>query len=79
MHSSNDVNCVVLVLASFKVMVISFLALLADLITQPCVRYSEEKQWFRFCVRPDRPVLLSSSNGNSEPQMNNQEPLSMTR
>ncbi|KAL6500919.1 hypothetical protein OROHE_025116 [Orobanche hederae] len=39
---------VVLAFASFKVMVISLVAVVIGLVLQPCLKYSEKKSWFRF-------------------------------
>ncbi|XP_051138403.1 probable polyamine transporter At1g31830 isoform X2 [Andrographis paniculata] len=39
---------VVLALASFKVMAISLVAIFVGLVLEPCLKYSEEKRWFRF-------------------------------
>ncbi|XP_057769210.1 probable polyamine transporter At1g31830 isoform X2 [Salvia miltiorrhiza] len=39
---------VVLLLASLKVMVISLIAFLIGLVIQPCLKYTERKQWLRF-------------------------------
>ncbi|OMO92700.1 Amino acid/polyamine transporter I [Corchorus olitorius] len=44
---------VVLAFASFKVMVISMVAVIIGLILEPCLRYSEKKRWFRFSVNAD--------------------------
>ncbi|EYU37980.1 hypothetical protein ABFS82_02G005700 [Erythranthe guttata] len=40
--------CVVLALASFKVMCLSLVAVLVGLVLRPCLQYSEKKGWFRF-------------------------------
>ncbi|GFP89041.1 probable polyamine transporter at1g31830 [Phtheirospermum japonicum] len=44
---------VVLALASFKVMVVSMIAVLIGLVLQPCLKYSEKKRWLRFSDHSD--------------------------
>ncbi|XP_038706659.1 probable polyamine transporter At1g31830 isoform X2 [Tripterygium wilfordii] len=39
---------VVLAIASFKVMVISIIAVIIGLVLEPCLRFSEKKRWFSF-------------------------------
>ncbi|XP_051193858.1 probable polyamine transporter At1g31830 [Lolium perenne] len=51
----------VMVLASFKVMVVSFLAVLIGLVLQPFLVYADKKQWLRFSVSKDLPDLPDSS------------------
>lgn len=58
--------CVVLVLASFKVMVISLLAVMIGLVIEPCLRYAEKKRWLRFSTRSVLPDLISACHGDAE-------------
>jgi amino acid transporter len=51
----------VMVLASFKVMVVSFFAVLIGLVLQPFLAYADKKQWLRFSVSKDLPDLPDSS------------------
>ncbi|XP_073045752.1 probable polyamine transporter At1g31830 isoform X2 [Primulina eburnea] len=50
----------VLCLASFKVMTLSLIAFAVGLVLQPCLKYSERKQWFRFSISSDLPDWHSS-------------------
>lgn len=50
---------VVLALASFKVFIISFSAVITGLLLQPCLKYVEKKRWLRFSVNPDLPDLYA--------------------
>lgn len=44
---------VVLAFASFKVMLISMVAVIIGLVIEPCLRYSEKKRWFRFSMNAE--------------------------
>ncbi|KAK8561214.1 hypothetical protein V6N13_149617 [Hibiscus sabdariffa] len=44
---------VVLAFASFKVMVISMVAVVIGLVLEPCLRYSERKRWFKYSITAD--------------------------
>ncbi|KAI4342219.1 hypothetical protein MLD38_026868 [Melastoma candidum] len=44
---------VVVVLASWKVMAFSLIAVAMGLVLEPSLRYAEKKRWFRFSTRPD--------------------------
>ncbi|XP_012459149.1 probable polyamine transporter At1g31830 [Gossypium raimondii] len=44
---------VVLAIASFKVMVVSTVAVMIGLALEPCLRYSERKRWLKFSMNPD--------------------------
>ncbi|CAI9104773.1 OLC1v1003525C1 [Oldenlandia corymbosa var. corymbosa] len=46
---------VVLALASYKVMLLSIIALLFGFMLQPCLLYCEKKNWFRFSVSSNLP------------------------
>ncbi|XP_057966406.1 probable polyamine transporter At1g31830 isoform X1 [Malania oleifera] len=61
---------VVLALASFKVVVISLIAVIVGLIMQPCLKYTEKKRWFRFSTSSDLPDLcpLHHKDAESSPQ-----------
>ncbi|KAK7280595.1 hypothetical protein RJT34_25660 [Clitoria ternatea] len=48
---------VVLALASFKVFILSISAVIIGLVLCPCLKYMEQKRWFRFSVNPDLPDL----------------------
>ncbi|KAK4340494.1 hypothetical protein RND71_041956 [Anisodus tanguticus] len=51
---------VVMALCSYKVMIVSFLAILAGLIMQPCLVYCDKKKWLSFSVSSDLVDLQSS-------------------
>lgn len=55
--------CVVLALSTFKVMVISLIAVAIGLVLQPCLKYVEKKRWMKFSVSDDLPDL---HNANQE-------------
>ncbi|OIW12740.1 hypothetical protein TanjilG_24673 [Lupinus angustifolius] len=46
---------VVLAHVSFKVLIISISAVMIGLLLQPCLKYMEQKRWFRFSVNSDLP------------------------
>lgn len=56
--------CVVLALASFKVMMVSLGAMLIGCVLEPCLKYSEKKRWMRFSVSSDLPGLSTGENVN---------------
>ncbi|KAK1385292.1 Polyamine transporter PUT1 [Heracleum sosnowskyi] len=58
---------VVLALASLKVMMISLLALVIGLVLQPCLWYSERKEWLTFSRSPDLPDLHDANFDYSRP------------
>lgn len=58
--------CVVLALASFKVMAISLLAVMVGLVMQPCLIYAEKKRWLRFSMSADLPDFHSAYHGDTE-------------
>lgn len=49
--------CVVLALSTFKVMVVSLIAVAIGLVLQPCLKYVEKKRWMKFSVSADLPDL----------------------
>lgn len=49
----------VMALCSFKVMIVSFLAILLGLIMQPCLVYSDKQKWLSFSVSSDLVDLQS--------------------
>ncbi|KAK9277289.1 hypothetical protein L1049_006829 [Liquidambar formosana] len=49
--------CVVLALASLKVMVVSLIAVVIGLVMQPCLKYVERKKWIKFSTSSDLPDL----------------------
>ncbi|CAN4112588.1 unnamed protein product [Withania somnifera] len=51
---------VVMALCSFKVMIVSFLAILVGLIMQPCLSYADKKKWLSFSVSSHLVDLQSS-------------------
>ncbi|XP_020110893.1 probable polyamine transporter At1g31830 isoform X1 [Ananas comosus] len=57
--------CVVLALASFKVMIVSIAAMLFGFILQPCLKLLEKKRWLRFSVSSDLPDFRPSENENA--------------
>ncbi|XP_039043881.1 probable polyamine transporter At1g31830 [Hibiscus syriacus] len=44
---------VVLAFASFKVMVISMVAIMIGFVLEPCLRYSDRKRWFKYSIIAD--------------------------
>ncbi|KDP39761.1 hypothetical protein JCGZ_02781 [Jatropha curcas] len=54
---------VVLSLSTYKVMVISLVAVAIGLVLQPCLKYVEKKRWMKFATSAD---LLDLHNGNQE-------------
>ncbi|MCE0481868.1 hypothetical protein HAX54_039965 [Datura stramonium] len=57
---------VVMALCSFKVMIVSFLAILVGLILQPCLVHCDKKRWLSFSVSSDLVDLQSSYHQVSE-------------
>ncbi|KAF8378979.1 hypothetical protein HHK36_028405 [Tetracentron sinense] len=53
--------CVVLFLASLKVMVISLFVVMVGLVLQPCLKYIEKKRWIRFSISSDLPDLHATT------------------
>ncbi|TKY50728.1 polyamine transporter [Spatholobus suberectus] len=51
---------VVLALASFKVFIISFSAVIIGLVLRSCLKYMEQKRWLRFSVNPDLPDIYAT-------------------
>ncbi|KAG4984645.1 hypothetical protein JHK87_029394 [Glycine soja] len=51
---------VVLALASFKVSIISFSAVIIGLVLRPCLKYLEQKRWLRFSDNPDLPDIYAT-------------------
>lgn len=49
--------CVVLALASLKVMVVSLIAVAFGLILQPCLTYTDKKKWLRFSISSNLPDI----------------------
>lgn len=45
----------VVALASRKVMAVSLLSVAVGLVLEPCLRYTEKRQWIRFSISPDLP------------------------
>ncbi|XP_026656515.2 probable polyamine transporter At1g31830 [Phoenix dactylifera] len=62
--------CVVLALASFKVMIVSLVAMLIGFVLQPCLMYMEKRRWLRFSISSDLPDFRSAERENdAEPLM----------
>ncbi|KAF8406659.1 hypothetical protein HHK36_008749 [Tetracentron sinense] len=59
--------CVVLALASFKVMIVSLLAVMVGLVMQPCLTYMDKNRWIRFSVSSDLPDLHAANGEDAEP------------
>ncbi|MQL75685.1 hypothetical protein Taro_008058 [Colocasia esculenta] len=57
--------CVVLLLSSVKVMIVSVVALLIGFILQPCLKHVEKRRWVRFSVSSDLPDLIADEHGNA--------------
>ncbi|KAJ6853847.1 putative polyamine transporter [Iris pallida] len=53
--------CVVLALASFRVLVVSIGAMLIGFILEPCLKYVERKRWVRFSITPELPDFGSEA------------------
>lgn len=51
---------VVLALASFKVFIVSFSAVIIGLVLRPCLKYMEQRRWLRFSVNPDLPDIRAT-------------------
>ncbi|KAG9445372.1 hypothetical protein H6P81_016712 [Aristolochia fimbriata] len=56
--------CVVLALASLKIMIISLAAVVIGLVLQPCLHYVDKKTWVRFSISTDLPDLLHVEDDN---------------
>ncbi|CAN4127686.1 unnamed protein product [Withania somnifera] len=50
--------CVVLALSSFKVMVVSLVAVSVGLVMHPCLKLIEKKRWLKFSVSSDLPDIM---------------------
>lgn len=53
--------CMVLALSSLKIMIISLIAVLLGFVMQPCLRYTDKKQWIKFSVTSDLPEVPSAA------------------
>lgn len=49
--------CVVLALSSFKVMVVSVIAVVIGLVMEPCLNYVQKKRWIKFSISSDLPDI----------------------
>ncbi|KAL6979983.1 hypothetical protein U1Q18_021634 [Sarracenia purpurea var. burkii] len=58
--------CVLLVLSSLKVMVISLVAISIGLVMQPCLKHVEQKKLLKFSQSPDLPDLRGAAHENIE-------------
>uniref|UniRef100_A0A1D1YDZ6 Polyamine transporter PUT1 n=1 Tax=Anthurium amnicola TaxID=1678845 RepID=A0A1D1YDZ6_9ARAE len=56
--------CVVLILSSVKVMIVSIIALLIGLLLHPCLKYVEKRRWLRFSTSSDLPNLRAAEHEN---------------
>lgn len=56
--------CVVLALASLKVMAISLVAIVIGLVMQPCLKHVERKRWIKFSTSSDLPDLRGVNQEN---------------
>ncbi|XP_057964894.1 probable polyamine transporter At1g31830 [Malania oleifera] len=61
--------CVVLALASVKVMVVSLIAVAIGLVLQPCLKHVEKRRWLKFSISSDLPDLHGANHENSESLM----------
>ncbi|MQL97399.1 hypothetical protein Taro_030094 [Colocasia esculenta] len=57
--------CVVLVLSSFKVMIVSIIALLIGFLLRPCLKYTEKRRWLKFSISSDLPDLRAAEHKNA--------------
>ncbi|KAL6005882.1 hypothetical protein ACLOJK_039927 [Asimina triloba] len=57
--------CVVLVLASLKVMLVSLGAVAIGLVLQPCLKYIDRKRWIKFSLSSDLPEFLNADPGDA--------------
>lgn len=53
--------CVVLALASFRVLVVSIGAMLIGFVLEPCLKYVEKKRWVRFSISSELPDFGSEA------------------
>lgn len=53
--------CLVLALSSLKIMIISLIAVLLGFVMQPCLRYTDKKQWIKFSVTSELPEVPSAA------------------
>lgn len=53
--------CLVLALSSLKIMIISLIAVLLGVVMQPCLRYTDKKQWIKFSVTSELPEVPSAA------------------
>lgn len=56
---------VVLVFASWKVMLVSLIAVFIGIVLQPGLKYIERRQWLKFSVSPDLPVFVAAVDDNN--------------
>ncbi|XP_058103881.1 probable polyamine transporter At1g31830 isoform X2 [Magnolia sinica] len=55
--------CVVLALASLKVMIVSLCAVVIGLVMQPCLKYIDKKRWVKFSVNSHLPEFRPAEQG----------------
>lgn len=53
--------CLVLALSSLKILIISLIAVLLGFVMQPCLRYTDKKQWIKFSVTSELPEVPSAA------------------
>lgn len=58
--------CIVLLLSSLKVAVVSLVAVIIGLVLQPCLKFMERKRWLKFCASSHLPDLHPGNPGNEE-------------
>lgn len=59
--------CLVLALSSLKIMIISLIAVLLGFVMQPCLRYTDKKQWIKFSVTSELPEVPSAAGHHLPP------------
>ncbi|KAL6985610.1 proline dehydrogenase [Sarracenia purpurea var. burkii] len=58
--------CVVLALSTYKVMVVSLIAVLIGLVMHPCLKHIEEKRWIKFSKSSDLPGFYDTAPESTE-------------
>ncbi|KAM7478415.1 hypothetical protein LguiA_026628 [Lonicera macranthoides] len=58
--------CVVLAFSSFKVMVVSVIAVVIGLVMEPCLNYVQKKRWIKFSISSDLPDIQGITSEETE-------------
>ncbi|KAA8539092.1 hypothetical protein F0562_025783 [Nyssa sinensis] len=62
--------CVVLAFSSLKVMVVSLIAIIIGMVTQPCLKHVEKKRWIKFSTSSSLPDLHGPTHESTESLIN---------